>query len=62
MSNFRAYVIGHDGHIVQRIDLDQCQDENEAREVAKRLVDGHDVELWELARRIERFRHHDKGS
>jgi hypothetical protein len=55
MSQFRAYVIGHDGHIVNRIDLDQCPDEREARKVAKLLVDGHDVELWELDRRIERF-------
>jgi hypothetical protein len=59
MSQFRAYVIGQDGHIVRRIDLDKCSDETDAREVAKRLVDGHDVELWELDRRIERFRHHE---
>jgi hypothetical protein len=59
MSEFRVYVIGHDGHIVQRIELDQCQNEEEAREAAKRLVDGHDIELWESAHQIERFPHHE---
>ena len=59
MSEFRAYVIGSDGHILRRIELDKCSDESEAREEAKQLVDGHDVELWERTRLIERFRHQD---
>jgi hypothetical protein len=58
MSDFRAYVIGRDGHIIERIELDHCPDEREAKEKAKQLVDGHDVELWELARLIERFPRH----
>jgi hypothetical protein len=61
MSEFRAYVIGWDGHILQRIELDNCSDESEAREKAKQLVDGHDVELWERARLIERFRHQEQS-
>jgi hypothetical protein len=60
MSEFRGYVIGWDGHILQRIELDNCSDESEAREKAKQLVDGHDVELWERARLIERFRHQEQ--
>lgn len=47
MSNFRAYVIGPDGHVTLRVDLDKCADDSEALESAKRLVDGHDVEVWE---------------
>lgn len=59
MSDFRAYVIGPDGHITLRIDLNECADEAEATKRAKQLVDGHDVELWEAARFIERSRHHE---
>ena len=36
-----------------------CADEAAARERAKQLVDGHDVELWQLDRRIAVFRHED---
>lgn len=59
MSEFRVYVIGWDGHILRRIELDQCSDESEAREKAKQLVVSHDVELWERTRLIERFRRSD---
>ena len=34
-----------------------CPDEAEAIKQAKQLVDGHDVELWQLDRKIETFRH-----
>jgi len=52
MSVYRAYIIGADGHIELRIDLD-VHDEAAARERAKQLVDGHAVELWEGATKIE---------
>jgi len=32
-----------------------CEDEPDARQRAKQLVDGAAVELWEGPRRIERF-------
>ena len=35
-------------------------DEPEAREHARQLVDGHDVELWQLDRKIAAFRHNEK--
>lgn len=52
-------MIGRDGHIKLRVDLDKCRDESEAKEKAKQLVDGHDIELWERDRFIERFRHQE---
>ncbi|UQR60246.1 hypothetical protein LRP30_24825 [Bradyrhizobium sp. C-145] len=52
MGVYRAYIIGADGHIELRIDLDM-RDEAAARERAKQLVDGHPVELWEGATKIE---------
>ena len=45
MPEYRAYV------------LDRCETEGAARERAKLLVDGHDVELWLGTRRIATFRH-----
>ncbi|OSJ36786.1 hypothetical protein BSZ19_02485 [Bradyrhizobium japonicum] len=54
MREFRAYVIDGEGHIALRIDL-EVQDEAEARERAKLLVDGRAVELWEGATRLDRF-------
>ena len=54
MAEYRAYVIGTDGHIERRVDL-VLPDETTALQRAKQLVDGHAVELWEGATRIERF-------
>ena len=54
MQEYRAFVIGPGGRVVNRIDL-LCADEAEARERASRLVEGEAIELWEGPRRIERF-------
>ncbi|MCJ9702188.1 hypothetical protein [Bradyrhizobium sp. SHOUNA76] len=54
MGEYRAYIIGADGHIKMRIDLD-VQDDATAREKAEQLVDGHAVELWEGATKLARF-------
>jgi hypothetical protein len=45
MPDYRAYVVGHDGHFIGYEPL-VCPDDADAIEKAKRLVDGHDVELW----------------
>ena len=54
MHGYKAYIIGQDGRIRDRIDL-FCEDEDEAKSRAKMLVDGHAVELWERAQKIARF-------
>ena len=54
MHVYRAYLIGSDGHIKGREDL-VCGSEHEAKEKARRLVDGHAVELWYGTRKIENF-------
>ncbi|WP_192740581.1 hypothetical protein [Bradyrhizobium sp. OAE829] len=54
MQEYRAYTIGSDGHIQQRFDL-TATDEATAREQAKRLVDGHDVELWQGTVKVAKF-------
>jgi hypothetical protein len=47
MEEYRAYVIGPDGHIINRVDI--------RWRLAKIAVDGHAVELWQTDRFIERF-------
>jgi hypothetical protein len=45
---------GPDGHVRGRVDL-QCKDDAAAKERAKQLVDGHDIELWQLDPKIATF-------
>jgi hypothetical protein len=54
MEDYRAYVIGPDGHILNRIDI-RARDEKEARRLAKAAVDRHPFELWQAERFIERL-------
>ena len=56
MQDYRAYIMGPDGHVQNRVDL-QCDDDAEALKLAKQLVDGQDVELWQLDRKIETLKH-----
>jgi hypothetical protein len=55
MQEYRAYVIGLDGHIELRVDL-VCFDDDAAKERARQLVDDRDVELWQGEHRIETFK------
>jgi hypothetical protein len=52
---YRAYLIDPSGRILGRTDLASADEEAAAKE-AKQLVDGHDVELWEMDRKIATFR------
>jgi hypothetical protein len=54
MSGYYAYFIGDDGHITNRVGFFAVPDE-EAKERAKRLVDGHAVELWQEGRKVATF-------
>lgn len=54
MEGYRAYILDPDGHVQDRIDL-ICEDEAEAIRLAQQLLDGLDVELWQLARKIATF-------
>jgi hypothetical protein len=56
MDGFRAYIIGHDSIIKNRVDL-AFEKEEDSIERAKLLVDKHDVELWQRDRRIALFKH-----
>jgi hypothetical protein len=53
-TGYYAYVIGPDGHIMNRIDVG-CDNDEEAKSCALQLVDGHAIELWQEARRVATF-------
>lgn len=56
MPEYRVYIVGSDGHFQSSVPL-VCADDDEALEHAQQLVDGHDVELWQRARKIARLDH-----
>jgi hypothetical protein len=58
VNEYHAYILDEEGHILRRVDL-FCIDGDAAREQAKQLVDGHDVELCQLDRRIAEFKHEE---
>jgi hypothetical protein len=59
MPDYRAYTIGRDGHFIASEPLVYA-DDSQAIEKAKRLVDGHDVELWSGDRFVMRLLHKPK--
>jgi hypothetical protein len=54
MDGFYAYIVDANGHDLSRVDL-VLDGEEAAKERAKQLVDGHDVELSKLDRKIATF-------
>jgi hypothetical protein len=56
MAEYRAYLIGSDGHFYDVVPL-ICEVDAEANVKAKQLVNGRDVELWQLDRKIATFSH-----
>src|SRR5664279_213088 len=59
MAHYRAYLVGQDSYFIKAVDLD-CDDDAAAIKRAQKMVDGHDVELWQHARRIAKFDHGSK--
>jgi hypothetical protein len=55
MPEYRAYIIGNDGHFQDAKPL-VCVDDTEAIAEAKQLVNHHDVELWQRGRKVETFK------
>ena len=59
MADYRAYIIGSDGHFYKSV-VFYAPDDAAAIAAAKQFVDGHDVELWQRARMIAKFEHEQK--
>lgn len=54
MEGYRAYILGPDGHVQDRVDI-ECNDEAEAIRLTKQLANLHGVELWQLGRFVAKF-------
>ena len=54
MGTYRAYFINRDDHI-ESYKLIEAADDEQAVEIAKRYVDGHDVEVWDGDRKVSRL-------
>jgi hypothetical protein len=64
MPDYRAYILGGEGHRFLRVaefSRDHA-DDTAALCAAKKLVDGHDVELWDGGRLVARLDHVDGNS
>lgn len=59
MHNYRAYVLGMETNRYQQVAqfVGDHADDHAAMKAAEKLVDGHDVELWQSARLVAKFDH-----
>jgi len=61
MADYRVHLVGTDGNFCDVVPL-VCADDAEAIEYAQRLAVGHDVELWQLNRKVAVFQDKDKNT
>ena len=52
MADYRAFLVDRAGHVSEPPKIIVADTDEEAIEAASPLVDGHDVELWYLDRRV----------
>jgi hypothetical protein len=52
MPRYRFYILDEHGQFMSAINVD-CTDDNAAKEHAKRLADGQEVELWRLVAQLK---------
>jgi hypothetical protein len=58
-AEYRAYIVGRDGHFLSSKEF-VAENDDDALEHARRLVDGHDVELWSGERVVAKLKSPDK--
>lgn len=56
MPDYRAYIVGHDGRF-QRFEKIDAASDDEAVKKARQFLNGHDVEVWHLDRKIAVLSH-----
>ena len=54
MAEYRAYAVGHDGHIVKAAPL-VCEDDEEALTEAAKILAGYTIEIWSGDRFVTRL-------
>jgi hypothetical protein len=57
--HYRIYSVDADGHVHGPPDEIECVDDDAAIRRAKTVLDSHDIEVWEGARRVIVLRHTD---
>ncbi|MGF6426915.1 MULTISPECIES: hypothetical protein [Bradyrhizobium] len=55
MRSYKAYILGDDGHVIARVDLPDCDDDEAAKHKARKVAIGQAVELWDGPRKIATF-------
>lgn len=55
MSDYRAFIVDAEGHVVKRHDF-EAEDDAGAIASAQQYVDGHDVEIWQLDRIVGKLK------
>jgi hypothetical protein len=56
MSQYRIFTIGPNGHFISGMAF-ECLNDGQAIEEARRLLDGHDLELWQGQRFVITLKH-----
>ena len=56
MPEYRAFIVASDGRF-SSVEPLVCSDDTDAIEKARRLVNGHDVELWSGGRLVAKISH-----
>jgi hypothetical protein len=59
VKEYRVYTVDTEGHFIKTIKLD-CPDDASATESARQFIDGLDIELWQLDRKVATFEHKPK--
>jgi hypothetical protein len=57
MPGYYAYFL-EDGHIMSRVEI-VAEDDAEATQKARQYLDGHDIEVWQEARKVTLLKHKD---
>jgi hypothetical protein len=55
MPEYRIFALTSDNYIKDVPALVVCQNDNAALEAARKMLDGHDIEVWEGVRRVTRL-------
>jgi hypothetical protein len=59
LAEYRIYTVGSDGHFIGFEPL-VCDDDAQAIEKAKQLLDGHDLQIWSGPRYVMRLESKDE--
>ena len=60
MADYRFYTLENGNRIGGPPAILQCKSDQEAIAEARKLLDGHDIEVWQAARVVTRLRPSDK--